>query len=626
MLGAALLTGFLAAGAVAWWTPAEPYPVNDGQSADDLVAAAVERLPDDPRAEEGRVRAILAEIRADIDADRLEAATNTIRTLVARLAAKPVPSLAADCTAVLNELVDGWVRRMMRCSKEGRLDEMLVAYEILTTLRSERAEPLSSLVLDIREFDDRRFRIIPFREAWLTFAWGCVSRLDREGLRTAVRHLRNDGGLEGSLWLRFAEECMFRGDRVAADDALHIAQSKGVPPERIAALAEPDGAAIRMRRAVRMLRDGAIEDAVAAAIEAVALDCGKALATLQDLDAIPLQAAILDACRARFDRAAADEDWAAAIEADTLAGRLAPGSRSWLLGLTEERLRTLGPEFVISLPVNVLAALPASMIENVAPLRNSIGMEFVLVPGGTSFMDHGVDSSDLPIHVTITQPFAIGLAPVTNSQWKRVMGTAAADDSSDAATVAMVASLLRRPLADFAVDTPARAPSWAEAVDFCRRLTELPEERAAGRVYRPPWEGEWVRGFQTVLWRRPGRPLDEGSHPGDVGTDPPGGIEPFDDELGVVTSGVRMVTGGDEVQRREMMCSRWIGPSVQPSGRWIIDPLEPLPPLALPVTRSQPRSSFDAWNGWVHRRAGSLQASAWTPFRVVMVMHMPSGR
>jgi hypothetical protein len=111
-----------------------------------------------------------------------------------------------------------------------------------------------------------------------------------------------------------------------------------------------------------------------------------------------------------------------------------------------------------------------------------------------------------------------------------------------------------------------------------------------------------------------------------VGTDPPGGIEPFDDELGVVTSGVRMVTGGDEVQRREMMCSRWIGPSVQPSGRWIIDPLEPLPPLALPVTRSQPRSSFDAWNGWVHRRAGSLEASAWTPFRVVMVMHMPSGR
>ncbi len=50
---------------------------------------------------------------------------------------------------------------------------------------------------------------------------------------------------------------------------------------------------------------------------------------------------------------------------------------------------------------------------------------------------------------------------------------------------------------------PVEMVSWDDAVAFCKKLSELPEEKKAGWVYRLPTEAEWEyacrAGTKTVF-------------------------------------------------------------------------------------------------------------------------------
>jgi len=93
-------------------------------------------------------------------------------------------------------------------------------------------------------------------------------------------------------------------------------------------------------------------------------------------------------------------------------------------------------------------------------------MELKFLPGGTFAMGGGSAHQ-----VTLTQPLYMGVHEVTQSQYEQVMGNNPSDFTGRS--------------------NPVEQVSWVEAVEFCRKLSALPAEKSAGRVYRLPTEAEW---------------------------------------------------------------------------------------------------------------------------------------
>jgi formylglycine-generating enzyme required for sulfatase activity len=112
----------------------------------------------------------------------------------------------------------------------------------------------------------------------------------------------------------------------------------------------------------------------------------------------------------------------------------------------------------------------------VVELPGDVSVELEQIPAGTFKMGSPETEAghfkDETLHeVTISKPFYLGKYPVTQSQWQAVMGSNP--------------SYFKGP------QRPVEEVSWEDAVEFCRKLSELPEEKAAGRVYRLPTEAEW---------------------------------------------------------------------------------------------------------------------------------------
>ncbi|MFO0819452.1 MAG: SUMF1/EgtB/PvdO family nonheme iron enzyme [Pirellulales bacterium] len=121
-------------------------------------------------------------------------------------------------------------------------------------------------------------------------------------------------------------------------------------------------------------------------------------------------------------------------------------------------------------------------------LENSVGMKFAYVPPGEFlFGSRNEDRQEEDLkqaRVRIAQGFYLGVFEVTQREYQRVTGENPSYFSPTGAG--------RNVVAGKATDLwPADSVSREMADQFCRKLSEVEEERKAGRIYRLPQEQEW---------------------------------------------------------------------------------------------------------------------------------------
>jgi eukaryotic-like serine/threonine-protein kinase len=117
-------------------------------------------------------------------------------------------------------------------------------------------------------------------------------------------------------------------------------------------------------------------------------------------------------------------------------------------------------------------------------LVNSVGMRFVRVPRGASWLDGG-GGRPPQRPVEITYDLQMGACTVTQGQWQAVMGYNPSFYSRAGSGREQVKDIPDEELRDF----PVEWVSWEDAQEFVRKLNE--RERAAGWTYRLPTYAEW---------------------------------------------------------------------------------------------------------------------------------------
>ena len=125
-------------------------------------------------------------------------------------------------------------------------------------------------------------------------------------------------------------------------------------------------------------------------------------------------------------------------------------------------------------------------------------------------------SSEGPRHrVKITKPFCLGMNHVTQSEYEQVIGVNPSGfTEKQMEPSAFKPSLsqgnrkdrelnLKRIAGKDTTRNPVDSITWNDATEFCSRLSALPAERTARRVYRLPTEAEWeyaCRAGTTTRW------------------------------------------------------------------------------------------------------------------------------
>jgi formylglycine-generating enzyme required for sulfatase activity len=145
---------------------------------------------------------------------------------------------------------------------------------------------------------------------------------------------------------------------------------------------------------------------------------------------------------------------------------------------------------LVNIPVLVGTDVGERKLELAKEIENSIGMKLKLIPKGDFMMGSPKDEKDRsedegPQHrVWITKPFYMGVYTVTQKQYEKVMSENPSYFSASGGGKERVKGL---DTDDFPVDSV----SWHDAKKFCDKLSALPKEKKAGRVYRLPREAEW---------------------------------------------------------------------------------------------------------------------------------------
>src|ERR1700722_15988690 len=114
-------------------------------------------------------------------------------------------------------------------------------------------------------------------------------------------------------------------------------------------------------------------------------------------------------------------------------------------------------------------------------LTNSIGMKFVLIPAGKFKMGSPAEEKDRDAdeqqhEVAITRPFYLSIYTVKQAEYQQILGHNPSWYNASRGG---------------GPDHPVDEITWDAAVSFCTKLSNLTDERKAGRTYRLPTEAEW---------------------------------------------------------------------------------------------------------------------------------------
>lgn len=146
-----------------------------------------------------------------------------------------------------------------------------------------------------------------------------------------------------------------------------------------------------------------------------------------------------------------------------LASPLTGCAIGWPWGDSETEQTTWSPATSAGEPIAAAAGVAASRV-----VRNSLGMEFVLIPPGEFIMGGRNSAATQPRRrVRISRPIYMGRFPVTQAEWQRIMGDNPSWNSGCGSC-------------------PVEQVSYLDVLNFLEKLNAM--DRG---TYRLPTEAEW---------------------------------------------------------------------------------------------------------------------------------------